>query len=41
MEEQINDWLDNNEVEVKFVSQTVGVWEGKKAEPHIIVTLWY
>lgn len=41
MEEQINEWLDNNDVEVKYVSQTVGVWEGKKSEPNLIVSLWY
>ncbi len=38
----INEWLDaHEEVEVKFSNTTVGVVEGKKAEPHLIVTLWY
>ena len=38
----INDWLDVHEdVEVKFSNTTVGVVEGKKAEPHLIITIWY
>ncbi len=41
MEKQINEWLDANEVEVKFVTQVVGVLEGKRAEANLIVTLWY
>jgi len=41
MIEQINDWLDENEVEVKFVGQVVGTMEGKALEPNIIVTVWY
>jgi hypothetical protein len=41
MQKSINDWLDQEEVEVKFVSQVVGVLEGKRSEPNIIVTIWY
>ena len=42
MDNQINDWLDNNtEVEVKFVTSTVGVFEGKMREPAIIMNVWY
>jgi hypothetical protein len=26
---------------VKFVTQVVGVLEGKMSEPNLIVTLWY
>jgi len=42
LDEQINEWLDNNtDIEVKFSNTTVGVVEGKKTEPHVIVTVWY
>ena len=41
MEGQINEWLDGHDVEVKFVTQVVGVLEGKMSEPNLIVTLWY
>ena len=38
----INDWLDEHEdIEVKFSNTIVGIVEGKKAEPHLIVTIWY
>jgi len=39
---QINEWLDSDsDIEVKFVDSTVGMWEGKHAEPHLILTVWY
>lgn len=42
LDQQINDWLDQNpEVEIKFANTTVGTWEGKHAEPNLIVTLFY
>jgi len=41
LEKQINDWLDANEIEVKFVTKVVGVLEGKRAEANLIITLWY
>jgi hypothetical protein len=42
MEETINDWLDSNEdIEVKHVGHMVGTMTGKKAEPNIILTVWY
>ena len=42
LEGQINDWLDKNpDVEVKFSNTTVGVVEGKRSEPHLIITVWY
>ena len=38
----INDWLDDHpDIEVKFSNTTVGVVEGKRAEPHLIITVWY
>lgn len=42
MDDQINRWIDQNpDIEVKFTNATVGVVEGKKSEPHLIVTVWY
>ncbi len=41
MAETINEWLDSNEVEVKYVGQVIGTMEGKKPEPNVIVTVWY
>ena len=41
MENNINDWIDNDEIEVKFISQTVGTMEGKRKEDNLIVTVWY
>ena len=42
LDHQINDWLDQTpDVEIKFATTTVGVWEGKHAEPNLIMTLFY
>lgn len=42
METVINEWLDSNDdIEVKQVTQTIGVMEGKRAEPNLLVLVWY
>ncbi len=42
MTKQINDWLDSNDqIVVKFATSTIGIFEGKHAEPNLIVTLFY
>jgi hypothetical protein len=42
LENIVNEWLDANpDVEIKFATSTVGTWEGKHAEPHLIVTIYY
>ena len=41
MEGQINAWLDANQIEIKAVTQVVGVMEGKTPEPNVIITVWY
>jgi len=41
MQQMINEWLDSEKVEVKFVTQSIGVMEGKHAEPNVIVLMWY
>ena len=42
MDDQINEWLDAHpDIEVKFVTSTVGVFEGKIREPALVLNLWY
>ncbi len=42
MDEQINEWLDGNpQVFIKSCASTVGVFEGKTKEPHLLVTMFY
>lgn len=41
MESQINDWLDEEDIDVKHVGHLVGAMEGKHTEPNIIVVIWY
>ena len=42
LEKTVNQWLDNNpEIEIKFSTTTVGTWEGKHAEPNLILTIFY
>ena len=37
----VNEWLDSEEVELKYISQVIGPMEGKKPEPNVIITVWY
>ncbi len=42
MNELINNWVDENEnITIKFSNSTIGMFEGKQAEPHVVVTLFY
>ena len=42
LDDMINEWIDDHpEVEVKFVTQTVHVFEGKIREPALILNVWY
>lgn len=42
MNKHINEWADASpDVVIKFATSTIGVWEGKKADPHLIVTVFY
>jgi len=42
LNEQINEWVDEHEdVEIKFALSNIGVVEGKHADPHLIVTIFY
>jgi hypothetical protein len=42
IDDAINEWLDAHaEVEVKFVTTSVHVFEGKIREPAIVMNVWY
>jgi len=42
LDNAINDWLDEHpDVEVKFVTSTVGTFEGKIREPALVLNPWY
>jgi hypothetical protein len=42
LDDMINQWLDDHpEIEVKFVTQTVHVFEGKIREPALVMNIWY
>lgn len=42
MDEQVNTWLkENPTISVKFANTTVGIFEGKHAEPNLILTVFY
>ena len=42
MNRQVNDWIDGTDgIEIKFASSTIGVVEGKHAESHLILTVFY
>ena len=41
MTSTINEWLDSDEIEVKYIGQVIGTMEGKKPEPNVIITVWY
>jgi hypothetical protein len=39
---QINEWADSDpQIEIKFATTSVGVVEGKHAEQHLLVTVFY
>ena len=42
MNQLINEWADGNpDVNIKFANSTIGIFEGKHADPHLIVTVFY
>jgi len=42
MDSKVNEWLDEHpEIEVKFVTSTVGPYEGKIKEPALVMNVWY
>lgn len=42
LDEKINEWLEQHpEIEVKFVSSTIGLFEGKVREQAMVLNVWY
>ncbi len=42
MDHSINQWLDQHpEIEVKFVTSSIGQFDGKMKEPAVILQVWY
>jgi len=42
MDELINEWLDSHpDIYIKTSASSVGVFEGKSKEPHLLVTMFY
>jgi hypothetical protein len=42
LDQIINDWLESHpDIEVKFVTSTIGMWDGKLKEPTLILNVWY
>jgi hypothetical protein len=41
MQNQINEWIDGEDIEVKHVGHMVGDLEGKTKEPNVIIMIWY
>jgi hypothetical protein len=42
MDHFINEWLDQHpEIEVKFVTSSIGMFDGKMKEPAVIMQVWY
>ena len=41
MDKAVNEWVDESGVEIKHVSSCIGIFEGKKPEPHVILTVLY
>lgn len=42
MDEKINEWLDHHpEIEVKLVTTSTAIFEGKIREPALVMNVWY
>ena len=41
METRINQWIDNDHIEIKHVCQELAVMEGKNPKPNLIISVWY
>ncbi len=42
MNEQLNSWADSDpEVTIKFATSTIGLFESKHPDPHVIITVFY
>ena len=42
LDQTVNDWLEHHpDIEVKFTTSTIGLWDGKLKEPTLILNVWY
>ena len=41
MENNINEWIDSEQIEVKQVGHCIGLMQGKTTEPNIVIVVWY
>jgi hypothetical protein len=42
MNRQVNEWADADpRISIKFATSCIGIFEGKKADPHLILTVFY
>lgn len=41
MDEMVNTWLEQHGYEAKFSQMTIGTFQGKSLEQHLIVQVWY
>ncbi|HAU36630.1 MAG TPA: hypothetical protein DCX07_02795 [Phycisphaerales bacterium] len=41
LETTINEWLDEEQIEIKHVGHVIGTLEAKMSEPNLIVMVWY
>lgn len=42
MDSLIAEWTEKNpQIDIKFATSSIGIYEGKRAEPHLIITVFY
>jgi len=42
MNREINEWVDRDQtIRIKFSTATIGIYEGKRQDPHLILSLFY
>jgi hypothetical protein len=42
LDNKINEWLDSHaDIEAKFITTTIGTFEGKLKEPAMVINIWY
>ncbi len=41
MDQTINEWVDNTGIEIKSSSSCIGIFQAKKPEPHLFLTVCY
>jgi len=41
LQDNINEWMDADEIEIKHVGQVIGIMDEKRKEPNLLVLVWY